>query len=231
MMKLTKLSTIAAACALLSVPTVAQQGGNGGTGGAGGNAKIIAYIDTLPLEAIDGFEFGELIKMRQEEKLARDVYLTLGAKWGTSVFSNIAAAEQEHMDLLLYMFDRYGFADPLMTDEIGVFPDQAFTSLYKRLVAFGSKSSTTALRVGALIEDLDIFDLDLALAGTDNRDLMTVWQNLARGSRNHMRSFYDLLLKDGVRYYGVWLPTPRILAIVNSPSENAAVDEDGVVLP
>lgn len=231
MMKLSNLSTIAAACALLSVPTVAQQGGNGGTGSNGGNAKIIAYIDTLPLEAIDGFELNELVKMRQEEKLARDVYLALSAKWGTSVFANIADAEQEHMDLVLYVLERYGYSDPLMSDQIGVFPDPAFTSLYKRLVAFGSKSSTTALRVGAIIEDLDISDLDVAMAGTDNRDLMTVWQNLSRGSRNHMRSFYGLLLNQGIRYQSIWISKAELLAIVNSAAENAAVDENGVVLP
>ena len=34
--------------------------------------------------------------MREEEKLARDVYLALYEKWGIRTFLNIAKAEQQH---------------------------------------------------------------------------------------------------------------------------------------
>lgn len=238
MQRLSKFSTIIATCALLSTPVLAQGGngnangnGNGGQGGQGGNGVIMAYIDTLPLEQIDAAELADLNHMRQEEKLARDTYLMLYGSSGLNVFNNIAQAEQSHMDLTLAIYNRYGLIDPLLSDDIGVFPDPAFTTLFRRMVTFGRQSNLHALWIGAIIEDLDIYDLDGALARTNNRDIAVVWQNLARGSRNHMRAFYGQLQNLGATYMGIWLPNWRILDIVNTPVENQPVDENGVVLP
>jgi hypothetical protein len=41
-----------------------------------------------------------LIYMREEEKLARDVYIVLGDKWGLRIFQNIAKSEQIHTDMV-----------------------------------------------------------------------------------------------------------------------------------
>jgi len=84
--------------------------------------------------------------------------------------------------------------------------------------------------VGTIIEDLDINDLNMAIDDTDNLDLDTVWQNLNQGSRNHMRSFYDLLLQQNLVYPGLFLTEAEILDIVNSPKETGPVDENGVPL-
>lgn len=225
------------ALAVLSTPLMGQAGGGpgGGSGsggpGGGGNGGIIAYVNTLPLEAIDANEHEDLIFSRQEEKLARDVYLMLYQAWGIQSFNNIAQGEQAHMDLTLFMLDRYGIVDPLTSDAVGVYADPALTTLFRRLVTYGLQSPTRALVVGAIVEDLDLFDLDSALQRSDNRDLDTLWQNLARGSRNHMRAFYGSLENQGVYFTGIKLPTWYILQIVNSPSETGAVDENGDVLP
>ena len=224
-----------AALTLMTAPALALQGGPGGPGGAGsgggGNAAIIAYLDTLPLETVDAYEEVDLVHMREEEKLARDVYTTLFQYWGVSTFDNIAKSEQGHMDLTLYLFDRYGLADPLLSDTVGVFPSAEFGVLYDKLTAFGLVSEVHAYIVGALIEDLDIYDLDFTLAGTDNRDIATVWQNLSRGSRNHMRAFYGQLYNLGLFYPGYFIPTWRVDEIVTSPTETQPVDENGDVLP
>ncbi len=53
-----------------------------------------------------------LLFMREEEKLARDVYLVLFDKWGLRVFENIAESEQRHMDAVLYLLGKYGLDDP-----------------------------------------------------------------------------------------------------------------------
>ena len=42
-----------------------------------------------------------LILMREEEKLARDVYLHSFDLYGVQIFSNISNAEQTHMDRIL----------------------------------------------------------------------------------------------------------------------------------
>lgn len=49
--------------------------------------------------------------MREEEKLARDVYLTFGEKWGLTLFTNIAKSEQTHTDAVKTLLDRYEIKD------------------------------------------------------------------------------------------------------------------------
>jgi len=135
--------------------------------------------------------------MRQEEKLARDVYLTLYDKYGLRIFANIAKSEQRHTDTVKYLLDKYGVEDPVTDDTVGVFKDAEFTNLYNQLVAQGSQSVVDALKVGATIEDLDIKDLEDEIAKTDKYDLQIVFSNLKRGSYNHMRAFVAWL-----NYYG-----------------------------
>ena len=226
MKMMSKISTAAAALALLSVPAVAQQGGNGG-----GNGALISYINSLPLETLDAQELADLAFMREEEKVARDVYRVLYQTWGLQIFDNIAQAEQGHMNLTRVILDRYGIADPVLSDATGDFSDPRLASIYTRLVLFGQQSEFNALLVGAIIEDFDIFDVEIMLGRTDNRDFRTVLQNLARGSRNHMRSFYRQLDSRGYTFQGLRVPTSVLLLIVNSPTETRAVDENGNILP
>jgi len=50
-----------------------------------------------------------------------------------------------------------------------------------------------ALRVDALVEEVDIIDLEKYIAQTDNEDLILVYQNLLKGSQNHLRAFSSTL--------------------------------------
>ena len=68
-------------------------------------------------------EIDGLIHMRIEEKLARDAYIVLGELWDAKVFYNIQISEQTHMDAVKAKLDKFNIPDPLLTDEVGVFPD------------------------------------------------------------------------------------------------------------
>ena len=131
-------------------------------------------------------ESATLTFMREEEKLARDVYLFLFDVWGKRVFSNIAASEQNHMDALKRMLDKYGLPDPILGE--GVFRDPELQELYDLLVFLGIGSLEDALLVGALIEEVDIEDLELALIESSRDDLDRVYGNLMAGSVNHLRA-------------------------------------------
>ncbi len=78
--------------------------------------------------------------MREEEKLARDVYLDMNDLWDAVVFVNIAASEQQHMDTLLQLLDKYGLPDPAASDIPGWFSDQNLQTLYDDLVNRGQAS-------------------------------------------------------------------------------------------
>ena len=134
-------------------------------------------------------EITSLIHMREEEKLARDVYLELYDTWGQKIFSNIASSEQTHTDAVKTLLETYNIADPVIKDERGVFTNSELQKLYDSLVEEGKKSLLDGLIVGATIEDLDIKDIQDFRVSIENEDILLVYENLERGSRNHLRSF------------------------------------------
>jgi hypothetical protein len=141
-----------------------------------------------PLPELSEAEQTTLLFMREEEKMARDVYITLYEVWQTPVFVNISKAEQQHMDQIKLLLDNYDLPDPAL-EESGVFTNADIQGLYDSLVERGKSSQIEALQVGALIEEVDIADLQKALSETENPVLETVYTNLMNGSYNHLRSF------------------------------------------
>ena len=184
-------------------------------------------LSSLPFQEIDDTESADLVFMREEEKLARDVYRALDDLWGLRAFRNISGAEQSHMNAVLQLLDKYGIDDPAAGMPQGQFTDPDLQQLYDQLLAQGSASLVDALIVGATIEDLDINDLEVRLARTDNEDVQTVYQNLQKGSRNHLRAFVGLLETSGIPYDPQYISTDLFEEIIGSPMERGRVDADG----
>jgi len=158
--------------------------------------------------------------MREEEKLARDVYLRLYDLWNINIFKNIAASEQTHTDAIKALLDSYSLDDPMSNDENGVFANDDLQALYNQLVDQGSQSLEDALKVGAAVEEIDILDLEKYIAQTDNADIQMVYENLLKGSRNHLRSFAETIQKQtGATYQPQYLPEDEYQAIVGSEIE------------
>ena len=184
-------------------------------------------ISALPAEDLSAEEEKDLVYMREEEKLARDVYTTLHEKWGTPIFANIAQSEQTHTEAIRDLIEKYDLEDPVVDDTVGVFTNDTLDELYDSLVEQGSESLVEALRVGALIEDLDINDLDEALVRTDNEDIALVYENLHRGSRNHLRAFTRQLEREGEEYVPEYISEEDYESIVGSDRERGAGMGDG----
>ena len=155
-----------------------------------------------------------ILLMREEEKLARDVYLALYDTWGLRTFMNIAQAEQQHMDSVAYLLDINNIADPAEGSDVGVFKNEEIDKLYTSLVEQGSTSVVEALKVGALIEDLDIADLERLLSETTDADAIRVYENLLRGSENHMRAFINQLSRYNQSYNPIYISELRYNEIV-----------------
>ena len=128
-----------------------------------------------------------ILFMREEEKLARDVYLYLFAKWDHVVFDNISKSEQRHMDEVLALIIHFGLDDPALG--VGEFSDPELQALYDELTSMGETSLEDAMFVGATIEDLDIWDLETFIEEAEDEFVQCVFENLMRGSRNHLRAF------------------------------------------
>ena len=145
---------------------------------------IVAAPASLSAEEAAGLQF-----MREEEKLAHDVYVTLGEAWRLRVFDNIASAEQQHTNTVAGWLDDYHISDPAVGNPLGKFTNPELQALYDKLVAEGKQSVADALKVGAAIEEIDILDLQERMDATTNAGLDRLYGNLKSGSENHLRAF------------------------------------------
>lgn len=179
-------------------------------------------ITALAIEDLTQAEIDGMLLMREEEKLARDVYTVLYEQWGMQIFANIEQSEQTHTEAARQLLEKYNIADPVVDDAVGVFVDQDMQALYDSLVTEGSTSLVAALQVGATVEELDIKDLSDLLAETDNADITLVYENLQRGSRNHLRSFDAQLAAQGGSYEPQYISAAEYEAIIATYRETGA---------
>ena len=191
------------------------------------NVKARTLLASIEKADLSKVEKDGLVQMREEEKLAHDVYVTLYEKWGQNIFNNISRSEQTHTDTVKYLLERYGIEDPVKSIEVGKFTDPKMKELYDSLVTQGEKSLTDALVVGATIEDLDIKDLEDLLLKTDNEDIKTAYQNLNKGSRNHLRAFMRNLERNGGSYASQFISQERFDKILAGEQERGSVDSQG----
>lgn len=194
-----KLALGASLASLMTVAgTAVAAGGNGGGGSTG----------------LDVNEASHLTFMREEEKLARDVYLTFANMYpGQGVFANIATtSEQTHTDTMRDQLASYGLPDPNpatnnLPSSIGVFTGDEwgwyFTEKFLALTAAGAVGELEALYAGAFIEELDMHDIadcpqvmvdagyndPCGLSYTDENGLINAYSSLIDGSENHLRSY------------------------------------------
>ena len=138
---------------------------------------------TLSQEVID-----DLLFMREEEKLARDVYRVLYRQWFANIFENISQSEQTHMDRVKVFITAYGLEDSAREEE-GRFNDESLQALYDQLVGQGTVSELEAYKVGALVEEVDIEDLEIAIANTEIEELKAMYTQLLYASHEHLRAF------------------------------------------
>jgi hypothetical protein len=157
-----------------------------------GKGNCVQAIDSVKYD-LSSQEKDGLIYMRLEEKLARDVYLTLGKTYKQKMFVNIPQSEQRHMDAVKALLDKYEIPDPVINDENGSFANADFKKLYNELIKKGQTSFKDAMLVGKEIEELDIKDLIEKIEQTDNPDIKAVYENLKQGSENHLKAFTNHL--------------------------------------
>lgn len=184
------------------------------------DADVLASrLASYPLAPLSATEADSLVFMREEEQLAHDVYAVSAALWTPPIFANITGSEATHSAAVKALLDRYRLADPLQGLPNGTFRTPAFQDLFDALAAKSRTSLVDALEVGVEIEELDIRDIAAQKAGIDNADILMVYDNLLRGSRNHLRAFMDVLLQQGGSYVPRYISQAEFDAIVNSPHE------------
>jgi len=186
----TKRTILSVACAagilMLALP-VASTAQNGNRG------RSPVCCANTGAEPLSPAEAKSLAFMREEEKLARDVYKQMFLKWNIRIFENIARSEQSHFDALGRQLELHGITDPAASTAEGVYTDPGLSALYNQLLAKGSASLKDALEVGLTIEKQDIKDLEAAIPVITNTAVKQVYTNLMAGSLNHLEAFEHAL--------------------------------------
>jgi hypothetical protein len=172
--------------------------------------------------ALTPFEKQSLAFMREEEKMAFDVYTVMDARWGLLPFANIKGSEASHMAAVKTLLDRYALPDPAAGKGQGEYASSLISQLYAMLKAKGDSSEILSLTAGAIIEEVDIRDLKEQLLQIEKTDIRQVYDNLMRGSRNHLRAFVSNLASRGIVYRPQYLSPEEFDAIISSGMERGS---------
>lgn len=169
--------------------------------------------DTISKQEIENLQF-----LKEEEKLARDVYLFSYDLYGQNIFKNISNSEQSHMNSVSVIMEKYGIKD-LSFDERGKFSNLELQQLYDDLVDLSKISLENALTVGATVEDLDINDLNNFISNADHQDMIEMYQLLNCGSRNHLRAYTNNLESLDLTYDPQFISVEEYDMILSSSGE------------
>jgi hypothetical protein len=201
---MTNRTHLIAALLLPALVAAACSGGDNGAPGAAPapTASTAGAAASRPAAAatLSSAEAAGLLYMREEEKLAHDVYVLSYERWHTRVFANIIDSETEHMAAMKRLLDSYGLDDPAQGRGVGSFADAALQALFDVLAARSSQSVVEALIVGAEIEEIDLIDIEKRKAEADNADIVQTYANLIEGSKNHLRAFVKVLATMSIVY-------------------------------
>ena len=127
------------------------------------------------------------------------------------------------MEAVKLLIEKYNLEDPAKDKGVGEFTNPKLQDLYNKLVEDGSKSIENALKVGSAIEEIDIIDLKKHLSETNKEDIKLVYENLMKGSRNHLRAFTSNLAKYGITYEPQYLSKEEYEQIINSPMKKDTI--------
>jgi hypothetical protein len=161
----------------------------------GGAFAATAQAQALPeagavTAAADTTLAKDLQFMREEERMARDLYKALADLYDGAVpFSRITVSEDRHYDAVGTLLDRFGVADPSTGKAAGTYADATLQKLYNDWLAQGKKSLDAAYDVGVALETRDVADLKATVNDTSDTYVKQVYTNLLNASEQHLKVF------------------------------------------
>ncbi len=222
----TKITSLALASAVL----ISACGGGSSTSLVSSPSTTENEITSVPATPTSGelstAEIEGLLFMREEEELARDLYLDIYAAKNNRLktFKNISDnSETKHAEAIRVLLEKYGIDDP-STGQRNTYTSAELQALYDQLlnIAVGS-DDLAALRVGALVEETDIEDInaEIAQVSLEHQDIIATYENLLCGSRNHLRAFVKQIENLTGTNYVIQIPALEsvVLDILNTNQE------------
>lgn len=147
-------------------------------------------------------EINSIMSLREEEKVAYDVYTFMFEKYESKVFKNIAENEKDHMDKIKELIIQFNLNDPLsgISDQKGVFNNKKMQALYDEMIMAGNYGLLDALRAAARFEETDIIDLRNDLSAASDQTVVNTYINLESSSQDHLRALVKVIKDEGISY-------------------------------
>jgi hypothetical protein len=159
-----------------------------GAGMQGHGAGMGADLTNVASGTLTPTQKAKLAAMAEDEKLAHDLFVTFGDKYGTP-FSRITNAETRHLAEVRIVLKRYAITDPTAGKAAGTFTTASTQQLYNKLLAQGTASVDGANAAARIVESTDITDLKAAATGVTAPDVTQVYRNLLAASQRHLVAF------------------------------------------
>lgn len=175
-----------------------------------GGAATSGTTSALSQREVEGVLF-----IWEEEKVARDLYVSLYNETRLSIFTNLSRSEQNHMDQARALIDKYGLQTPVK-DEPGLFSNRTLIGLYNDLLARGRRSPQNALEASAAFEEISIRDLEREIAAAKAENVRVVYEGLLAGSRKHLRSYVRALQERGIQYAPQYISHEEFEAVIKA---------------
>lgn len=179
-------------------------------------SNVVPSFETTAELTSDEIEF--LYAVREDEKLARDIYNSFYSLYASKPMSNIAKAEENHIAAVERLFYFYSINYPAV-GEAGVFADATRQSYYNELISKGT-TLLDAYKAAAYLEEKDIADYEAVLPSITNPNIKLVIEHLIKGSINHFKATLRQIDALGGEYQAAVLSQERYTEIVNSNFAN-----------
>lgn len=177
-------------------------------------ARIRERVMAMTPQPLGEDERRDLLQIQGRRKLARDLYAELAKRWSAPALVRVGAAEEAHLDAIDALIEHYGLAGPAARHADGQFGDPQTPALHAQLIDMGRRSEMAASQIGMLVEELGLRDLAAARSRTRQPEIVAVYDDLMRSSRNHMRAFFRQMQRFEGEYVPQYLTLTDFEAIV-----------------
>ncbi|NTV17903.1 MAG: DUF2202 domain-containing protein [Bacteroidales bacterium] len=168
-----------------------------------------AFDSTADLTA-DEIEF--IYAVREDEKVARDLYFSFFGTFGLKPFENIGKAEDNHIKATEKLFDYYEIDYPALSEN-GKFENAIRQKLFDSLLLKGTPE-LEAFKVMAMLEESNIVEYGEVLKTIANPNIKIVIENLARASANHFKAAIRQITALGGTYTPALMTQEQYKAVI-----------------
>lgn len=166
--------------------------------------------------ALNADEIEFLYAVREDEKLAHDVYSVFADKYPTAPqIGRIMNAESTHMAAVDSLFKYYEI-DYVPTTEVGVFASPERQEQFNTLSA-QSSTLVEAFKTMAFIEEEGIAAYNAVVGDIENVNIKLVIEHLTKASGNHLKAVDRQIKSLGETYTPTVLTQEDYDAIINAP--------------